>query len=54
LPVPALLATLGCLDAYRSAWLRTKLTAAESDHAAEHTDEPVDAAAAAHNEWEKK
>jgi 6-phosphogluconate dehydrogenase len=52
-PVPGLMASLGYLDAYRSAWLPANLIQAQRDYFGAHTYERLDANGAFHTEWEK-
>ncbi|MGA7950169.1 MAG: NADP-dependent phosphogluconate dehydrogenase [Thiobacillaceae bacterium] len=54
LPVPALMATLGYLDAYRSSWLPANLIQAQRDYFGSHTYERIDAEGTFHTEWEKE
>ena len=54
LPVPALMATLGYLDAYRSSWLPANLIQAQRDYFGSHTYERIDAKGTFHTEWEKE
>ena len=52
-PVPALMVSLGYLDAYRSAWLPANLIQAQRDYFGSHTYERIDAKGTFHTEWEK-
>jgi 6-phosphogluconate dehydrogenase len=54
LPVPALMTTLGYLDAYRSSWLPANLIQAQRDYFGSHTYERIDAKGTFHTEWEKE
>jgi 6-phosphogluconate dehydrogenase len=53
-PAPALMVSLGYLDAYRSAWLPANLIQAQRDYFGSHTYERIDAKGAFHTEWEEK
>lgn len=53
-PVPAMNASLGYFDAYRSAWLPTNLIQAQRDYFGAHTYERIDTKGTFHMEWEKK
>jgi 6-phosphogluconate dehydrogenase len=53
LPAPALMAALGYLDAYRSAWQPANLIQAQRDYFGSHTYERIDAKGTFHTEWEK-
>jgi len=53
-PVPGLMASLGYLDGYRSAWLPANLIQAQRDYFGAHTYERVDAKGTFHTEWESK
>jgi 6-phosphogluconate dehydrogenase len=52
-PVPALMASLGYLDAYRSSWLPANLIQAQRDYFGAHTYERIDAKGTFHTEWKK-
>ena len=54
LPAPALMVSLGYLDAYRSAWLPANLIQAQRDYFGAHTYERIDAKGSFHTEWEKE
>jgi len=51
IPVPALMVSLGYLDAYRSAWMPANLVQAQRDYFGSHTYERVDAKGAFHTQW---
>src|SRR5664280_146316 len=53
-PAPALMVSLGYLDAYRSAWLPANLIQAQRDYFGAHTYERIDAKGTFHTEWEKE
>jgi 6-phosphogluconate dehydrogenase len=53
-PVPGLMASLGYLDGYRSAWLPTNLIQAQRDYFGAHTYERIDAKGTFHTKWESK
>ncbi|HUX21169.1 MAG TPA: NADP-dependent phosphogluconate dehydrogenase [Spirochaetia bacterium] len=53
-PAPALMVSLGYLDAYRSAWLPANLIQAQRDYFGAHTYERVDAKGTFHTEWQKE
>ncbi|MEO6786675.1 MAG: NADP-dependent phosphogluconate dehydrogenase [Chthoniobacteraceae bacterium] len=53
-PAPGLMASLGYLDAYRSAWLPANLIQAQRDYFGAHTYERNDAEGTFHTEWEIK
>jgi len=53
IPIPALMATLGYFDAYRSAWQPANLIQAQRDYFGSHTYERIDAAGTFHTEWKK-
>jgi 6-phosphogluconate dehydrogenase len=53
LPAPALMASLGYYDGYRSAWLPGNLVQAQRDYFGAHTFERIDAKGAFHADWEK-
>jgi len=53
-PAPALMVSLGYLDAYRSAWQPANLIQAQRDYFGSHTYERIDAKGAFHTEWEKE
>jgi len=50
---PALMVSLGYLDAYRSAWQPANLIQAQRDYFGSHTYERIDAKGTFHTEWEK-
>lgn len=50
-PVPALMASLGYLDGYRSAWLPANLIEAQRDFFGAHAYERIDAKGTFHTEW---
>jgi 6-phosphogluconate dehydrogenase len=52
-PVPALMVSLGYLDAYRSAWLPANLIQAQRDYFGAHTYERIDSKGTYHTEWKK-
>jgi len=52
-PVPALMVSLGYLDAYRSTWQPANLIQAQRDYFGAHTYERIDAKGIFHTEWEK-
>jgi 6-phosphogluconate dehydrogenase len=52
-PAPALMVSLGYLDAYRSAWQPANLIQAQRDYFGSHTYERIDAKGSFHTEWEK-
>jgi 6-phosphogluconate dehydrogenase len=52
-PVPALMASLSYLDAYRSSWLPANLIQAQRDYFGAHTYERIDAKGTFHTEWIK-
>ena len=52
-PAPGLMASLGYLDAYRSAWLPANLIQAQRDDFGSHTYERVDSKSWFHTEWDK-
>ena len=52
-PVPAVMVSLGYLDAYRSAWQPANLIQAQRDYFGSHTYERIDAKGTFHTEWEK-
>ena len=54
LPAPALMVSLGYLDAYRSAWLPANLIQAQREYFGAHTYERTDAKSTFHTEWEKE
>jgi 6-phosphogluconate dehydrogenase len=54
LPAPALMVSLGYLDAYRSIWLPANLIQAQRDYFGAHTYERIDAKGSFHTEWEKE
>lgn len=51
IPVPAIMASLAYLDAYRSAWLPANLIQAQRDYFGAHTYERIDAKGTYHTEW---
>jgi 6-phosphogluconate dehydrogenase len=51
IPIPGIMASLGYLDAYRSAWLPANLIQAQRDYFGAHTYERVDAKGTYHTEW---
>ncbi len=51
IPVPALMASLGYLDSYRSAWLPANLIQAQRDYFGAHTYERKDQKGIFHTEW---
>ncbi len=51
LPVPAFMASLAYLDAFRSAWLPANLIQAQRDYFGAHTYERIDAKGTFHTEW---
>ena len=51
-PAPGFMASLGYLDALRSAWLPANLIQAQRDYFGAHTYERVDAKGTFHTEWE--
>ena len=53
-PAPALMVSLGYLDAYRSAWLPANLIQAQRDYFGAHTYERIDAKGAFHTVWENE
>jgi len=53
IPIPGIMASLGYLDAYRSAWLPANLIQAQRDYFGAHTYERVDAKGTYHTEWLK-
>jgi 6-phosphogluconate dehydrogenase len=52
IPVPALMVSLGYLDALRSDWQPANLIQAQRDYFGAHTYERVDAKGTFHTEWE--
>jgi 6-phosphogluconate dehydrogenase len=52
-PAPALMVSLGYLDAYRSAWQPANLIQAQRDYFGSHSYERMDAKGLFHTEWEK-
>jgi len=54
LAVPALAASLGYFDAYRSEWLPASLVQAQRDYFGAHTYERIDARGTFHTLWEKE
>jgi 6-phosphogluconate dehydrogenase len=50
-PAPALMVSLGYMDAYRSAWLPANLIQAQRDYFGAHTYERIDAKGTFHTEW---
>ncbi len=53
-PAPVVLASLGYLDAYRSAWLPPNLIEAQPDYFGAHTYERNDAKGTFHTEWQSE
>ena len=53
LPLPAMAASLGYFDSYRSAWLPANLVQAQRDYFGSHTYERVDERGVFHTEWRK-
>jgi len=51
IPVPALMVSLGYLDAYRSAWMPANLVQAQRDYFGSHTYERVDSKGVFHTQW---
>jgi 6-phosphogluconate dehydrogenase len=51
IPVPGMMASLGYLDAFRSAWLPANLIQAQRDYFGAHTYERIDAKGTYHTEW---
>jgi 6-phosphogluconate dehydrogenase len=51
IPVPALMAALAYLDAYRSSWLPANLIQAQRDYFGAHTYERIDEQGIFHTEW---
>lgn len=54
IPVPGLMASLGYLDGYSSAWLPANLIQAQRDYFGAHTYERIDAKGTFHMEWQKE
>ena len=54
IPVPALMASLGYLDSFRSAWLPANLIQAQRDYFGAHTYERKDQKGTFHTEWLEK
>ncbi|MGB8491695.1 MAG: NADP-dependent phosphogluconate dehydrogenase [Bacteroidales bacterium] len=54
LPVPAMMASLGYFDAYRSPWLPANLVQAQRDFFGAHTYERIDEKGTFHTEWLKR
>ncbi len=54
IPAPGLMASLGYLDAYRSAWLPANLIQAQRDDFGAHTYERTDAKGTFHTQWEQE
>jgi 6-phosphogluconate dehydrogenase len=54
IPIPGIMASLGYLDAYRSAWLPANLIQAQRDYFGAHTYERIDAKGTYHTEWLKE
>jgi len=52
LPTPAMMASLGYLDAYRSAWLPANLIQAQRDYFGSHTYQRIDKPGIFHTQWE--
>ena len=53
IPIPAFMATLSYLDAYRSSWQPANLIQAQRDYFGAHTYERTDIEGTFHTEWEK-
>ena len=53
IPIPGIMASLGYLDAYRSAWLPANLIQAQRDYFGAHTYERIDSKGTYHSEWQK-
>jgi 6-phosphogluconate dehydrogenase len=53
IPVPALMASLGYLDSFRSSWLPANLIQAQRDYFGAHTYERTDEKGTFHTEWLK-
>ncbi|HUX20912.1 MAG TPA: NADP-dependent phosphogluconate dehydrogenase, partial [Spirochaetia bacterium] len=53
-PAPALMVSLGYLDAYRSVWLPANLIQAQRDYFGAHTYERIDAKGTFHTNWLKE
>ncbi|MGI8436123.1 MAG: NADP-dependent phosphogluconate dehydrogenase [Chthoniobacterales bacterium] len=53
IPAPALMSSLGYLDAYRSAWLPDNLIQAQRDYFGAHTYQRIDTKGTFHTIWEK-
>jgi 6-phosphogluconate dehydrogenase len=51
---PALMASLGYFDAYRSAWMPANLIQAQRDYFGAHTYERIDTKGTFHTQWEKE
>jgi 6-phosphogluconate dehydrogenase len=51
IPIPAFMASLGYLDAFRSSWLPANLIQAQRDYFGAHTYERVDSIGTFHTEW---
>jgi 6-phosphogluconate dehydrogenase len=54
IPAPGLMASLGYLDGYRSAWLPANLIQAQRDDFGAHTYERTDAKGTFHTQWEQE
>jgi 6-phosphogluconate dehydrogenase len=54
IPVPAFMASLGYLDAFRSTWLPANLIQAQRDFFGSHTYERIDSIGTFHTEWLNK
>ncbi len=53
IPVPAMMASLSYLDAFRSRWLPANLIQAQRDYFGAHTYERIDTKGTFHTEWGK-
>ena len=53
LPAPGLMASLGYIDSYRSAWLPANLIQAQRDYFGAHTYERIDEKGTFHTHWEQ-
>ncbi len=51
IPIPAMMASLGYLDAYSSSWLPANLIQAQRDYFGAHTYERIDAKGTYHTDW---
>lgn len=54
IPAPALMGSLGYLDAYRSEWMPANLIQAQRDYFGAHSYERTDARGTFHTQWEKE